>query len=69
MYDDLVGKRIRLVSMPNDPNPIPPGSEGVVIEAKAFRWGGGFSQLSVKWDDGRTLMLCVPPDRFSMVLP
>ena len=29
-FDELVGKRIKLVSMPDDPDPIPVGSEGVV---------------------------------------
>lgn len=59
------GDRIELVSMPNDPDPIPFGTRGTVT------WNGGwvrgitardYEQISVKWDNGRTLGLCIPPD-------
>ena len=30
MFEHLVGKRIKLISMQNDPDPMPVGSEGVV---------------------------------------
>jgi hypothetical protein len=58
------GDRIRLVHMPDDPDPIRPGTEGTV---ECVRWvdGGGqhgFLQVDVNWDDGRRLMLSIPPD-------
>jgi hypothetical protein len=60
------GDRIRLISMTDDPCPIPPGTTGVVgafINKTPF----GDHQISVKWDNGRTLMLCVPPDTFEII--
>jgi hypothetical protein len=54
------GDRVRLVSMGDDPDPIKPGAEGEVIIPPVFfqrSWN-----VSVKWDNGRTLGLVVPPD-------
>jgi hypothetical protein len=45
---ELVGKRIRLIEMKNDPDPIEPGSEGTIVHA-----GGGV--INVDWDSGRSL--------------
>lgn len=62
MTDLQVGDRIELVSMGDDPDPIEPGTKGTV------NWIGapfqGHDQIGVKWDDGRTLGLTVPPDRY-----
>jgi hypothetical protein len=55
------GDRIRLVAMSNDPDPIPPGTTGTVT---GVRRRGTWSQVDVAWENGRTLMLVVPPDRF-----
>jgi hypothetical protein len=49
-----VGDRIELISMPEEPDPIPPGTRGTV-------------QYGVKWDNGRGLSLCVPPDEFKIL--
>ena len=60
------GDRIELLSMPNDPCPIPVGTKGTVEwvnECKDI----GFTQVSVKWDIPRSLLLTVPPDRFRIV--
>ena len=60
------GDRIRLLAMPDDPAPLDAGSEGTVIgDPVDFqgRW-----QIIVAWDNGRSLNLCSPPDRFE-VLP
>lgn len=65
--ESLVGKRIRLLEMPLDPAPLAPGSEGTVERVSNFDDAGGWCQIHVKWDSGRTLMLCVPPDRFEVV--
>lgn len=62
---DLVGKRIRLVQM-FDPDPIPVGSMGTINFVNKVR-GLGFTQIGVAWDNGRTLMLSVPPDKYEVV--
>lgn len=58
------GDRIRLVSMHDDPDPVPAGTEGTVqfcTDCSLFR--PPFTQVGVAWDNGRSLMLCIPPDR------
>jgi len=62
MFD--VGDRIELISMPDDPSPLPSGSRGTITGKNPVNMGPGqsFTQYGVKWDNGRTLMLCVPPD-------
>lgn len=63
-----VGDRIRLISMPNDPCPIEPGSEGVVQNVvDLIGFGAGDHQIWVKWDSGRTLSLVCPPDEFAVI--
>lgn len=64
-----VGDRIELVSMPDDPDPIAPGTRGTVDwVGKPVNLGGRtFDQIGVKWDNGRTLGLTVPPDRFRII--
>jgi hypothetical protein len=59
------GDRIRLVSMPNDPDPIPVGSLGTVVGIRDHR---DWTQIDVDWDSGRTLMLTLPNDCI-VVLP
>jgi hypothetical protein len=58
------GDRIRLVSMPNDPDPIPAGSLGTV---RSVHEHGDWSQVDVAWDNGRQLMLCLPGDVVAVV--
>lgn len=53
------GDRIRLLEM-DDPDPIPVGATGTVV---AVYQHGDWFQVDVDWDNGRTLMLTVPPDR------
>ena len=59
------GDRIRLVAMLDDPDPIPAGTTGFVT---SVRQHGTWAQVDVNWDNGRKLMLAVPPDRFEMIL-
>ena len=62
------GDRIRLVAMPDDPDPIPIGEVGTVIEVT--RHGDGknaWHQVDVEWDHGSTLMLTLPPDRIEIL--
>lgn len=60
------GDRIRLLAKQDDPDPIPPGQEGTVVGVARQ---GGWDQINVAWDNGRTLMLVSPPDRFAIVAP
>ncbi len=58
------GTKIRLISMPEDPDPVPPGSVGTVTGGGPSPWG---TQIWVKWDNGRTLSLEVPPDVYEII--
>jgi len=57
------GTRIRLIAMPQDPDPIPAGSEGVVVGVNE----GSLPQIEVRWDCGRTLFLLPDVDRFEII--
>jgi hypothetical protein len=57
------GDRIRLLSMPDDPDPIPVGSTGT-IEAVTE---GPLGQVWVRWDSSRTLALIPGVDRFEVI--
>lgn len=62
------GDRIRLQSMPDDPDPIQVGQIGTVVDVTRHGDGpDGWLQIDVEWDDGRTLMLVSPPDWFEIV--
>jgi hypothetical protein len=55
-----VGSRIELVSMPNDPDALAPGTLGTVT-------GGNGAQMYVDWDNGRTLILLPGVDRWVVI--
>ncbi len=62
------GDRIRLIAMPDDPDPVPPDSTGTVIfvekhDTDPRTW----FQVDVNWDNGRKLMLAIPPDRIEII--
>ena len=62
------GDRIRLVAMPDDPDPIPPGSLGTVQSVTEH--GAGHErwfQVEVDWDASRNIMLSIPPDQVEVV--
>jgi hypothetical protein len=61
-----VGDRIELVSMRDDPDPIELWTRGTV-DFVNDNPASGFVQYGVQWDNGRTLMLCVPPDEFKVL--
>ena len=61
------GDRIRLVAMSDDPDPIQPGELGTVIAVHRHQGTPVWHQIDVAWDNGRTLMLVAPPDRFEIV--
>ena len=59
------GDRIELVAMSDDPDPISAGTKGMINFVR--RCGAGreaWLQIDVNWDNGRQLMLAVPPDEF-----
>ena len=60
------GDRIRLLSMPDDPDPIQVGSTGTIVSVTE----GPLGQVQVKWDDSnRTLCLIPGVDRFEVIEP
>ena len=62
------GDRIRLIAMPDDPHPVPAGSMGTVVDVASIGSGRNrWFQVDVDWDNGRSLMLVSPPDRFVVV--
>ena len=59
------GDRIRLVSMTDDPDPIPRGAHGRVLSVQQV-WNSEY-HIEVKWDSGRSLALVWPQDRVVVV--
>ena len=57
---DLVGKRVRLIEMFDDVNPVEPGTEGTVTNV-------GADVISVNWDNGRVLGMIWEVDRFEVI--
>lgn len=57
------GDRIRLISMGDDPDPIPNGTTGRVrgVTELDFRERKE-TQIQVNWDNGRSLSCICPPD-------
>lgn len=60
----MPGDRIKLINMPNDPQPIEAGSLGTVLSITPL--DNTSFQIEVDWDNGRTLSLVTPPDRFDL---
>lgn len=58
--NELIGKRVELISMNDDPNPIETGTEGTI-----YHVGGGV--INVKWDNGRSLGLIVGEDEYKIL--
>lgn len=68
MHTPQPGDRIRLVAMPDDPDPIPPGNTGTVkVVRKCGSGGSAWFQVDVDWDSGRKLMLSLPTDQFEVL--
>lgn len=57
----LAGKRVRLILMKDDPNPVPPGTEGVIDTVDDL------PQLHVKWDNGRNLAIIPGVDEYEIL--
>lgn len=64
------GDRVRMVFMPNDPDPVPEGTEGTVLDVTHLPWGQDKrSQVAVDWDNGRSLSCICPPDHLEILRP
>lgn len=61
------GDRIRLLSMTDDPDPIQVGQLGTVVSVSRHGGNDAWHHIDVAWDNGRTLMIVSPPDRFEFV--
>jgi hypothetical protein len=57
---DLIGKRVRMIEMKDDPFPIEPGTEGIVLSV-------GMDVITVRWDDGRQLGMIWEVDEFEVI--
>ena len=55
------GTRVRLLNMPDDPQPIPPGTTGTVVAVDDA------GQLVMNWDNGRALSLLSGTDSFEVI--
>jgi hypothetical protein len=61
--DIMVGDRVKLIHMPDDPDPIPAGSVGTVVLVTDLNFPGEHqTQFLIKWDNGRSLSCVCPPD-------
>ena len=57
------GTRVRCLAM-NDPQAVPSGTLGAVTGCTDV---GTWLRIAVDWDNGSTLALAVPPDRYEVV--
>lgn len=55
------GTRVRLLAMPDDPQPIPSGTTGTVMGVDDA------GQLLMEWDNGRSLSLLIDTDSFEVI--
>ena len=65
----LPGDTIEMIKMGgDDPDPIIPGTKGIVDHIKTLRFDGGYEEhVDVNWENGRTLKLILPPDEIKIV--
>ena len=60
-----VGDKIQVTHLDDPHTSLGPGSRGEITHINKVDLGGDrFTQYSVKWDEGGSLMLVVPPDFF-----
>jgi hypothetical protein len=58
--NDLIGKKIKLIKMYEDPNPIEENQLGTIVHV-------GGDVINVKWDNGRYLGVVVNVDEFEIL--
>lgn len=67
MEEIRVGDIVEMVDMPDDPDPIPQGTKGEVQSVTTVQIVPSFTQVGVKWENGRTLSVIIPPDTIRVV--
>lgn len=58
--NELIGKRIKLITMFDDPNPIESGSMGTISHV-------GGDVMNVTWDNGRRLGVVIGVDKYEIL--
>ncbi len=58
--ENLLGKRIQMIEMVDDPNPIECGEKGIVTHV-----GGGV--INVRWDNGRNIGVIIDEDKYEIL--
>jgi len=59
MTNNLVGKRITMIEMVDEYNPIENGMKGIITHV-------GFDVISVRWDNGRHLGVIIGEDQYTI---
>jgi hypothetical protein len=60
MSNNLIGKRIKLITMFDDPYPIESGSMGTISHV-------GGDVMNVTWDNGRSLGVVIGVDKYEIL--
>ena len=60
MSNELIGKRIKLITMFDDPHPIESGSMGTISHV-------GGDVMNVNWDNGRSLGVVIGVDKYEIL--
>ena len=60
MSNELIGKRIKLITMFDDPYPIESGSMGTISHV-------GGDVMNVTWDNGRSLGVVIGVDKYEIL--
>jgi len=58
------GDLVELIEMPDDPQPVPQGSRGTVLDVLSH-----LDQIAVDWENGRSLAIVPSVDRFAVIDP
>lgn len=58
--NELIGKRIEVINMVDDPYPLESGTQGTI-----YHVGGGV--INVKWDNGRSIGLIIGVDQYKIL--
>lgn len=59
LENNLIGKRITMIEMVDEDNPIENGMKGIITHV-------GFDVISVRWDNGRYLGVIIGEDQYTI---